>query len=271
VRRGPAPATHLALAIWGAVTLVLAISQRLNVYYAAPLVALSAVELFRLARARIGRSPAAAIAFLLLLPMAAGLRDELRAVRVPGSDLFETLAWMRRSLPHAVDAYDPRLLGGPPPPGLASAASVLAPWSLGHRILYDAELPVVSNNFGYGFEDSIRFFLAETEDDALAIARRRRARWVLATDLAPRMNDYAGYIGRPPYVRVSGDTATPTPAYFRTVQSRLYDFDAKGARLPGLGVEPLPRFRLVYRSSSAIRRGGAWLARWKVFEILPTP
>ena len=94
--------------------------------------------------------------------MVSGIRGELTAVRVPGSDFFETMDWMRGKLPHAVDAYDPRLLAAPPPPPeLSKAGAVLAPWSLGHRILFHAELPVVANNFGYGFNDSIRFFLSE--------------------------------------------------------------------------------------------------------------
>ena len=32
--------------------------------------------------------------------------------------------------------------------------------------------------FGYGFLDSIRFFLADSEDEALAIARRQQARFL---------------------------------------------------------------------------------------------
>jgi asparagine N-glycosylation enzyme membrane subunit Stt3 len=276
-RKGPRPATHVALALWGTVTLFLALSQRLNVYYAAPLAALCLIEVIRFVYARLASGSVAgsraralagtmATAVLLLFPMARGLRRELLAVRVPGSDLFETLAWMRRELPHAVDAYDRRLLESPPgPPELARARSVLAPWSLGHLILFNAELPVVANNFGYGFLESVRFFLSENEEEALSIARRHRVGWVVATDLAPRLNDYAGYLGRPPYLRP--DSGGPTPAYFRTMQSRLYDFDGKGTRLPGAEVPPLSGFRLVYRSSSAIRRGGTWLARWKVFEV----
>ena len=146
---------------------------------------------------------------------------------------------------------------------------MLAPWSLGHLILYRAELPVVANNFGYGFLDSIRFFLAESEREALEIADRHRVRWVVVTDLVPRMNDYAGYVGRPPTLRPGVAGPEPTVAYFRTMQSRLYDFDGRGATLPGLEVAPLARFRLLYSSKSAIQRGGRWLARWKVFEILP--
>ena len=274
--RGARPGIHISLAVWGAVTLLLALSQRLNVYYAAPLAGLALIEAARLFGERLGirsersRTRATVLAGLLLfLPMAWGLSDELAGTQAPGSDLFATLDWMRRELPHAVEPYDPRLLGQPPYPAeLDRADSVLAPWSLGHMILYNAELPVVANNFGYGFLDSIRFFLAESEEEALALARRRRARWVLATDLAQRMNDYAGYLGRPAYLRVAPGGIAPTPRYFSTLQSRLYDFDGAGARLPGITVEPLGHFRMRFHSRSAIRRGGRWLARWKVFEIV---
>ena len=279
VRRGPRPALNLALAIWGAVTIFLALSQRLNVYYAAPLAAFCAIEAAGLVATRLAEAGArrevraafvAATATLLVLPMAPGLRGELAAVRAPGTDLFETLDWMKRELPRTVDAYDPRLLETPPAaPGLSRAASVIAPWSLGHRILFDAEQPVVANNFGYGFEDSIRFFLAESEEEALAIARARRARWILATDLAPRLNDYAGYVGRAPVLAAGPRGLQPTPAYFRTMQSRLYDFDGAGARLAGTEIAPLAHIRLVHVSRTGIVRGGKWLARWKVFEIRP--
>ncbi|HSS44768.1 MAG TPA: STT3 domain-containing protein [Thermoanaerobaculia bacterium] len=276
--RGVRPATHITLGVWGGVTLLLALSQRLNVYYAAPLAGLCLVEAARFCRARV-REPAvgaAAVAVLvglaLALPMAPGIREEVSAVRVPGSDLYTTLAWMRQKLPHAIDAYDPRLLGpATGPPDLSRAASVLAPWSLGHLILYETELPVVANNFGYGFLDSMRFFLAESEPEALALAAHHRSRWVLATDLVPRLNDYAKYLGRPPYVRQTPQGPAATPAYFRTLQARLYDFDGAGVHGPESVVEPLAHFRLRFHSQSAIFRGGRWIALWKVFEIVDEP
>ena len=272
------PGTHVLLAVWGAVTLFLSLSQKLNVYYAAPLAAVCCLEAARLAGERLGRlAPgrpllrpvgAAAAALLLALPMAEGLRRELTAVRVPGSELFATLEWMRANLPRSVDAYDARLLGPPPfPPEVGQAASVLAPWTLGHFILYVAEQPVVSNNFGYGFLDGLRFFLAASEDEALVIAKKHRARWVLTADLLLRMNDYAGTLGRLPLLQSTARGPLPTPDYFRTLQARLYDFDGQTFQAGDVSVPPLTHFRLVYRSKSAVPRGDRLVAQWKVFEI----
>ncbi|MEP6993720.1 MAG: STT3 domain-containing protein [Acidobacteriota bacterium] len=280
--RGARPGIHITLAVWGSVTLFLALAQRLNVYYAAPLCALVLVEAARAAATRLRRRlrpdrrrraavVAAGVGLLLALPMRLGLSAELAATYAPGSDLFHTLDRMRAELPRAIDAYDPRLLGPPPfPRELDRAFSVLAPWSMGHWILYDAELPVVANNFGYGFMDSIRFFLAESESEALAIARQRRVRWILATDLAPRMNDYASYFDRPPYFE-AGPQRMPSPAYFKTMQARLYEFDGKGATFADLTVAPVDGVRLLFHSQSAIRRGGRWVALWKVFEVVEDP
>lgn len=268
-RRGERPGVHAALAIWGTVTLFLALAQRLNVYYAAPLAALTLIETVRALRGRLpGRAVAAALGVALALPMAPGLGKELRAVYAPGPDFFATLERMRTELPHEVGAYDPGLLGPPPfPAALSGASSVLAPWSLGHFLLYEAELPVVANNFGYGFLDSIRFYLADSEEEALAIARRHRVRWVVATDLSPRMNDYASYVGKAPYFAPASSGGAPAPAYFSTMQSRLYDDGGKGAELPGGTIAPLSKFRLLFHSQSAVRRGDRWIPRWSVFEV----
>ncbi|HEU5251104.1 MAG TPA: hypothetical protein VFW15_14040, partial [Thermoanaerobaculia bacterium] len=271
---------HVVLCVWSVVTIFLAVSQRVNVYYAVPLCALALIEAARLAaaqvrrRSRAGARPprarlAALVGIALGLPMIWGVVDELRSEHVAGSDLFATFDWMRRNLPRTVDPYDPRLLAPAAVPELSRAGSVLAPWSLGHMTLYETGLPVVANNFGYGFLDSIRFFLAESEAEALEIARSRRVRWVIATDLAPRMNDYASYLGRAAPFETTARGIAPTSAYFRTMQSRLYDFDGRG--LPALGIPPLASLRPVFTSRTGIERGGRFLARWKVFEISDAP
>ncbi|HEV2064734.1 MAG TPA: hypothetical protein VGS00_09330, partial [Thermoanaerobaculia bacterium] len=272
------PATHVLLAVWGTVTLFLSLSQKLNVYYAAPLAAVCCLEAARFAGDRLGRlspgrpllQPAAALAAagLIVLPMADGLKRELTSVRVPGSELFATLEWMRGELPRSLDAYDSRLLGPPPfPPEVGQASSVLAPWTLGHLVLSVAQQPVVANNFGYGFRDSLRFFLAESEGEALAIAKKHHSRWVITADLLARMNDYAETLGRPPLLEATPRGLLPTPAYFSTLQARLYDFDGQAFQAGGVSVPPLEHFRLVYRSRSGVPRGERFVAQWKVFEI----
>jgi len=275
------PGTYVLLAVWGTVTLFLALSQKLDVYYAAVLAALCLIEAARwAARLALARAPgkplltpvaAAACAAVLAAPMAPGLARELSTERVPGSELFAALEWMEKKLPRDVEPYDPRLLESPPAvPELSRASSVLAPWSLGHMILYVTGQPVVANNFGYGFTEGLKFFLADSEEEALKMARARRVRWVMTADLLPRMNDYARILDRPALLKEDNGALVPSAAYFRTLQSRLYDFEGGGAELPGgLRIEPLTHFRLLYRSKSAIRRGDRWVAQWKIFEIVP--
>jgi asparagine N-glycosylation enzyme membrane subunit Stt3 len=215
------------------------------------------------------RVAAAAIGLVLAAPFARSTPEEIHALHVPSPDLFATLDWMGRNIPRVVDPYDPRLLSAVRfPPELARAESVLAPWSLGHQVLYEAGLPVVANNFGYGFVDSLRFFLSESEEEALQIARARHARWVVVMDLVPRMNDYASYLDRPSLLRETANGPAPTEKYLRTLQSRLYDFDGEGLRMSAISVPPLVHFRLRYNSATAISRWGKLLAWIKVFEIV---
>ena len=87
-------------------------------------------------------------------------------------------------------------------------------------------------------------------------------------DLLPRMNDYARTINRPALVIDEGRGLAATAAYFRTLQSRLFDFEGRGSILPGgETIPPVAHFRLLYRSKTAVRRGDGWVAQWKVFEI----
>jgi asparagine N-glycosylation enzyme membrane subunit Stt3 len=275
---GPRRSAHLLVAGWGSLTLWLALSQRLNIYYAAPLAALAGWEVARQVSTRLSRrmrtvSPAArrtfspavgriAVALLLLLTALPGLRRQIATRYAPGDDLVRTMEWARVQLPHPVSAGDPRFLPPVRPiPELARAEGMLSPWALGHFVTYYAELPAPADAFGYGFLDSIRFFLSESEEEALAIARERRSRWIAVTDLTPKMNDYGKILGRAPYLAAAAQGLVPTAAYFRTMQSRLYDFD-------GAGPQPLTRFRLIHVSRTGTLRGGRFVARWKIFEVV---
>jgi asparagine N-glycosylation enzyme membrane subunit Stt3 len=256
-RKGAHRDAFLLLAAWGAFTFLFTLSQRRNVYYAAPLAVLAVLEIAAQASARLLRrrprrirlAAQAAVVAILWSPAALGWRDEIGSRPGFGSDLLTTLAEVSRRWSPS-NPYDPRLLspGNPAPPW-----TVLAPWSLGHLLTYYGEVPVVADNFGYGFRDSIDFFLARTEEDAIRIARRHKVKLVFAADLVPKLNDYAAIRGEGPLVGPEG----PKPEYFLTMQSRLYDFD-------GLG---LSHFRLVLASRTGTLRLGRFVARWKVFEV----
>lgn len=279
-RTGPR-SRYLFLGLWGALTLFMTISQRRNVYYAAPLCGLVALEaatfiavsgrkLFSRCRIR----PAgtfAAVALLLALPMAWGIAGQVKNAYGIGNDLDRTLTALRAHYPRTFDIYDARFLtpAGAGVPGLARAEGVMAPWSLGHLLTYRAEVPVVAGNFGYGFDDMLRFYFAEDEGSALAIARARHVRYVIGADLLPKLNDYGKIVGHGPYWRMAPAGPVFQPEFFRTIQARLYDFDGKAAVLAGgTRVEPLPHFRLIYSSQTGHYRFGRVKAQWKVFEIV---
>ncbi|MGH9318060.1 MAG: STT3 domain-containing protein, partial [Thermoanaerobaculia bacterium] len=88
-RRGERPGLHLALAVWSAVTLLLSLSQRMDVYYAAPLAAVTLVEAARLFAERIAtdtrrrRLAAAGLGLVLLSPFAWSTPEEVRTIRAP--------------------------------------------------------------------------------------------------------------------------------------------------------------------------------------------
>ena len=84
-------------------------------------------------------------------------------------------------------------------PELKNAHSVMAFWSQGHLVTYFSERPVVANNFGFGFMDSLNFFFAKSEEEALAIAQRRRVRYVFSLDIFPVINQYSRVVGQPDY------------------------------------------------------------------------
>jgi dolichyl-diphosphooligosaccharide--protein glycosyltransferase len=273
--RGTRRGTSSALFLWGAFTLFFTLTQRRNMYYAALLSALAALDISAAFARRVSRKPGQrnfaflGVALVMTLPMFFGLAREFRARYGFGNDLLATLERLKQMAPQEVNPYDPRFLApGAPVPELGRAESVMAPWSLGHALTYFGERPVVADNFGYGFFDSVRFFLAESENEALAIARVRRCRFVVAADLSPKMNDYGHLLGRPDYLARSPRGTVWTARYFATIQARLYDFDASGGRLPdGSTVASLPRFRLRFSSATGEKRFGRFVSRWKIFEI----
>jgi hypothetical protein len=77
---------------------------------------------------------------------------------------------------------------------------VLAPWSLGHHLIYLAGRKPVVTPFIFdrstpGLEDSIRFYLLDTPEEAMARARRLGIRYVIVTDLSRDAERWASFVG----------------------------------------------------------------------------
>lgn len=276
------PGFHATLLASCALIFLLTLTQRRNVYYGALMGGMAALELAagisaRLRRRlpfnerRYARAPLFSVVLgALVLPMLISLPRAIQSDYEAGPDRMGALLKLRELMPSEIDMFDPRMLDPAARiPELARADSVLAFWSQGHLVTYYSERPVVANNFGYAFFDSLRFFFAESENEALAIARAHRARFVLSVDILQSANDYGAAIGKGNYVEMTGHGGVITPAWFRTLQARMHDFDGQGATLPGgIRVEPLAHFTLRYASAAGSRRFGRFVPLIKVFELV---
>jgi dolichyl-diphosphooligosaccharide--protein glycosyltransferase len=109
------PRTHIVLAVWGCVTLLLVLSQQMNTYYAAPLAGVALVELARMVAGRrqapsaSRRVAAVAIGLLLAAPFARPYALGIAHGIGPDPDLLATLDWMGRNIPrssiHTIHAF----------------------------------------------------------------------------------------------------------------------------------------------------------------------
>lgn len=147
--------------------------------------------------------------------------------------LRTTLHWMRRNLP---------------PAGKEPSYGIMAPWQAGHWIIYLVERPAVVTPFGQspqairGAERARRFFLAETEEEAVKILDECRARYVMIMPM-----QYLGALleqeGRPTerYYTWQGTVPRPTPRFARLMAVRL-----------AWGDPTLRKLREIYRSPEEI-------------------
>ena len=83
---------------------------------------------------------------------------------------------------------------------------------------------------------------------------------------SPRMNDYASYLGRPPLL--GAGRADPDARLLRDDAVAPLRLRRRGARsCRASRFRRSSHFRLLFHSQSAIRRGDRWIPRWSVFEI----
>lgn len=177
---------------------------------------------------------------VLVLPTiysAANMPD--RVVGPPPEDWIDALHFIRDETPVPGDFTDP---------SETPSYGIMSYWYDGNLILYESERPVVTNNFQVGIEDSTRFFVTRSADEAAAILKKRQIRYIVTGPLG--LGTYYNFL------RIDGvpvDEITLEyleERYLESFYHHLYYRDAEG----------LPAYQLLYSS----QRGGETV---KVYEF----
>jgi len=189
------------------------------------------------------------------------------ATRLAGHDPIERLAPHRDALDLAEEfrtvLRDPRVdtdrFDVRPPWG------VIAPWSLGHLLLYRGGVAVVASPFGQaawhieGVRRVLRFSLAESDAEAAARCRRLGALYVVTANPLTGVLKDTKVLGLPTdrYVEArpqpgGGLGVWITPAFLQTAGFRLHMLDASAVSAPGVAIAAMPSFRLVWESQGRV-------------------
>lgn len=175
----------------------------------------------------------------ILLPNLAGVLTIAGDRPEISVDWAETLEWLSENTPKTAGFERPERPG---------EYGVLSWWDYGNWILLQSRRPVVANNFQAGAQDAARFFLSETEDEAIAVAEARDIRYVI-TDykiVYTKLPAIPPWIGEDPdsYIVISTDpdivTFEHTKRFLSTTLARLHLFDSS----------ELGSFRLVFESKA---------------------
>jgi len=194
---------------------------------------------------------------VLLLPAAIGLSTIAEYKPGIAGDWHDSLDWLAENTP-PTEGFER--------PVQAGEYGVLGWWDYGNWILYQSRRPVVANNFQAGAKDAARFFLSESEKDALDVIERREVQYVI-TDVKTvysKLPSVARWADEDPdsYVQISVDSDTITyehsKRFLETVLARLHLLDCTS----------LGHFRLIYESNTS---EGLYfsVSEIKVFEQVP--
>lgn len=181
-----------------------------------------------------------AVLAILLFPSIAGLLVVAEDEPEVAGDWLETLNWIEKNTPNTT---------GFERPVLAGEYGVLSWWDYGNWILYQSRRPVVANNFQAGATDAAAFFLSENEEEALAIAEARDARYIATDDkmVYSKLPSIVRWKNEDPngYVMISSDQDTVIFEHSKRFLGTLL------AKLHLLDCANLGHFRLVYESETS--------------------
>ncbi|HEY9842912.1 MAG TPA: hypothetical protein V6D23_20770, partial [Candidatus Obscuribacterales bacterium] len=176
----------------------------------------------------------------------------LRAYPTVAAPLLETAHWIRERTPLAGDPLHPHRL---------PEYSLLAPWDMGHMLLYEAERPVVSENFGLNSEVPTRFALAQTEAEGLRLLQQHHARYLLLSGnliFQPQADLKLLKVPEGSWLQVQSFsqgsesylTAFPLARFAASLYARLFLLD--GSDWPQLQSQGLDGLRLVYEAPDTL-------------------
>jgi len=244
---------QLVFLVWSLLSLVLVFAQVRFLYLFSTVMAVSASFLFFWAvniasknvqfKNRSSKPLMAVLMTVILLIIVAPLA--VKAVIVIqerpeiSGDWDEALLWLENNTPATSNFENPHQV---------PEYSIMSWWDYGNWIVYRAHRPVVANNFQAGAKDAARFFLSESEDEALEILNTRRSRYVItdADMLCDKASSIVLWIDEDPsgYVQITGDqnlvTFERSKKFMETVLARCHLFDCSG----------MEHFRLIYESPS---------------------
>ena len=274
-RRSFSPSRSLFL-FWTAFMLSMTLVQIRTAYYLAvcfaALAGAVAWKLYQSSPRPLRPVTAGALLFFLLWMNHGPAREILRADSGPSPDMRRALDWLAHNTPEPFSdpgfrlaLYDRGLRSGDfdyP----STAYSVLCWWDLGHQINAVAGRIPSSNGFQTGGLDSARFYLATSEAEALPIADRLGARYVIVEPDMPLW---------------TADAMTPLGSKFRAFplwsegekQAEQY-FEVYVRGLDDGGLEPVVVFYPDYYRSMMARmylfdgeavepRNSVWVLSWR--------
>lgn len=268
-RRGVAREQRWLVPVWAAAVAAMSLSQVKYVYLVSSLAALLLADL--LGEVRVG---------VTRLLRASADASSLATATVALAMLAPGLRYLSRfnagyvDLPEHQRAALLTLEQISPDPGsfvaddAAPAYGVMTFWDLGNYTLYLARRPVVANNNGYGFDDSIAFFLAPTEADAVAILDRRKVRYAVLSDVTADLASVHEIMTGSLAPYFSADAARRLELlepFEGLVYSRLFFADA--GTVDAAKAPPLEHFRLLFEAPGpASAAFGRIVAPTKIFE-----
>jgi dolichyl-diphosphooligosaccharide--protein glycosyltransferase len=160
-----------------------------------------------------------------------------------GPEWQDSLEWLKASTPETSYYLEP---------SETPEYGVLSWWDYGNWIVYIGQRPAISNNFQTGMEDSSRFFITDSEEEAKTIAEKLNVKYVITDTLMAegKFSSIAEIAGKEigDYYDVKTVTegaglrtvATPKQSLLQTEVYKLHKLDGTS----------LSNFRLVHESAT---------------------